>query len=151
MPDFVVLINSIAVPIQVGIYKNQQCIKLQEIEGQTSDVLLQYMEDILEQYDVSKIIYVNGPGSYMAIKLTYIMLQTIKLIRGIPFVGCSAFEFNTGQPVRAMGNLYFIKEKETIITKKFNEKIMQEFGVPDNLSALVFEKDNRPQYILPAV
>lgn len=151
MPDFVVLINSIAVPIQVGIYKNQQCIKQQEIEGQTSDVLLQYMEDVLEQYDVSKIIYVNGPGSYMAIKLTYIMLQTIKLIRKIPFEGCSAFEFNVGQPVRAMGNLYFIKEKETIITKKFDEKIMQKFRLPDNLSALVFEKDNRPQYILPAV
>ena len=151
MPDFTVLIDSISVPLQVGIYNAECCIDRYEIDGQTSAVLLQQMEKIFEQYSVSRIIYVNGPGSYMAIKLTYIMLQTIKLIRGIEFDGCSAFELNGGNPVRAMGSLYFIKEKETIITKKFDEKVKQEFWLPDNLSAIVLDTDNKPQYILPAV
>ena len=138
-------------PLQVGVYSDEGCVDRYEIDGQTSAVLLQQMEKIFEQYSVSRIIYVNGPGSYMAIKLTYIMLQTIKLIRGIEFDGCSAFELNGGKPVRAMGSLYFIKEKETIITKKFDEKVKQEFWLPDNLSAIVLEMDNKPQYILPAV
>ena len=138
-------------PIQVGIYSAESCIDRYEIDGQTSAVLLQQMEKILEQYSVSRIIYVNGPGSYMAIKLTYIMLQTIKLIRGIEFEGCSAFELNGGKPVRAMGSLYFIKEKETIITKKFDEKVKQEFWLPDDLSTIVLDTDNKPHYALPAV
>lgn len=87
----------------------------------------------------------------MAIKLTYIMLRTIEMIRKIPFDGVSAFALNGGKPIKAMGNLYFTKEKETIMTKKFDESVKQEFWLPDDLSALSLDKENKPCYILPAV
>ncbi|NKQ40505.1 MAG: hypothetical protein HF962_02935 [Sulfurovum sp.] len=151
MPNSELLINSIAVPIQIGIYQNSILVKSLEIEGQTSDVLLETLEELLNKYEIKKIIYANGPGSYMAIKLTYIMLRTIEMVRRIDFVGVSAFELNRSKPIKAMGKLYFIKEKETIITQKFDEKVEQVFELPDNLVNVSFDDNNKPQYILPAV
>ncbi len=151
MPSYTIVINSIAVPLQLGLYQENKKIAALEIEGQTSEVLLTAVEKWLSEYAVKKCIYVNGPGSYMAIKLTYIMLRTIEMIRKIPFDGVSAFALNGGKPIKAMGNLYFTKEKETIMTKKFDESVKQEFWLPDDLSALSLDKENKPCYILPAV
>jgi len=151
LPKCTILINTIAVPLQLGLYSDNRKIAQLEIEGQTSEVLLIAVEKWLEEYEVQRCIYVNGPGSYMAIKLTYLMLRTIEMIRGITFFGVSAFELNGGKPVKAMGNLYFTKEKETIITQKFDDKVKQEFWLPDDLRVLSLEKENMPHYILPAV
>ncbi len=151
LPKYTILINTIANPLQLGLYGDNQKISAITIEGQTSESLLQAIEKWLNSYTIEKCIYVSGPGSYMAIKLTYLMLRTLEMVRGIPFFGISAFELNGGKPVKAMGNLYFTKEKETIMTKKFDEKVTQEFWLPDNLSALSLDRENRPHYILPAV
>lgn len=149
--NYKILVNSISSPIQIGLYENDKLIESITIEGHTSEVLLESVEKIFKDYNVDSIIYVNGPGSYMAIKLTYIMLRTIEMIKRIKFYGVSAFELNGLKPVKAMGNLYFIKEKETIITQKFDSKVKQEFWLPDDLSAISLDKDNKPHYILPAV
>jgi len=151
LPKCTILINAIAVPLQLGLYSENRKITQLEIEGQTSEVLLAAVERWLEEYEVERCIYVNGPGSYMAIKLTYLMLRTIEMIRGITFFGVSAFELNGGKPVKAMGNLYFTKEKETIMTQKFDDKVKQEFWLPDDLRVLSLEEENMPHYILPAV
>ena len=151
MPEIVLLINPIAVPIQVGVYQDEKNIEKMEINGQTSEVLLEILEQLMERYQIAKIIYVNGPGSYMAIKLTYLMLRTVEMLRGICFEGVSAFELNDAKPIKAMGHLYFIKEKETIMTQKFDDKVKQEFWLPDDLRVLSLDKENRPHYILPAV
>ena len=151
LPSYTVVINSIAVPLQLGLYRENKKIAVLEIEGQTSEVLLTAVEKWLSTYAVTHCIYVNGPGSYMAIKLTYIMLRTIEMVRKIPFDGVSAFALNGGKPIKAMGNLYFTKEKETIMTKKFDESVKQEFWLPDDLSALSLDEENKPHYILPAV
>jgi len=151
LPKVTLLINPISIPIQIAIYQDNIRIVTDELEGRASEVLLPYLEKILQNYDIERIIYVNGPGSYMAIKLTYIALKSIQMIRDIPFDGCSAFELNDARAVRAMGSLYFIKEKETIMTQKFDEKVKQEYNMPDNLSQVSLEDDNKPCYILPAV
>ena len=145
------LINSVAVPMQIGIYRAGRRIDARYPDGRASEVLPAVLEELLETYAVERIVYVSGPGSYMAIKLTYIAVATLSVLRGIPFAGVSAFALNGGRPIRAMGQLYFVKEKETIITQKFDEHVPQEFGLPDCLEPLVFEKENTPLYILPAV
>ncbi len=149
--SYTLLVNSISSPIQLGIYRSSELTKSIELEGKTSDVLVEMVYDILGRYNIGKIIYVNGPGSYMAIKLTYIMLETIKMIKNIDFYAVSGFELNDAKPIKAMGKLYFIKEKETIITQKFDEDIKQEFWLPKSLSALTLRDDNLPEYTLPAV
>ena len=87
----------------------------------------------------------------MAIKLTYIMLKTIEILRGIHCVGCSGFSLNSGQPIKAIGNLYFIKEKETIITKKFEQPIVAKFTLPQSIHDLELDEESTPDYVLPAV
>lgn len=145
------LINPVAVPMQIGCYENDRRTDIRTFEGRASDVLLEALEDLMAEFAVERIIYTSGPGSYMAIKLTYITLATLEALRGIPFDGCSAFTLNGGAPIRAMGSLYFVKEKETIITQKFDEHVPQEFGLPHYLGDLELELENTPLYILPAV
>jgi len=105
----------------------------------------------MDEYDISNIIYTRGPGSYMAIKLTYIMLKTIEITRGIPCCGCSGFALNGGEPIKAVGNLYFIKEKETIITKKYDQPVNAKFTLPQSIHDLELDEESTPEYVLPAV
>jgi len=141
------LIISIASPLLIGVYENDLLIKTISSEKKTSEILLPVMMECLEAYDISKIIYTRGPGSYMAIKLTYIMLKTIEITRNIPCFGCSGFTLNGNQP----GNLYFIKEKETIITKKYEQPVKASFALPQSIHDLKLDEESTPEYILPAV
>jgi len=145
------LINPIASPLQMGRYEGDRLVETVMLEGRASDVLLGALEEMLDAYDIKRIVYANGPGSYMAIKLTYVTLATLEIVRGIPFAACSAFALNDNRPIRAMGQLYFVKEKETIITQKIDENVPQEFGLPNTLGSLVFAQEKTPLYILPAV
>jgi hypothetical protein len=107
--------------------------------------------ECIQTHDISKMIYTRGPGSYMAIKLTYIMLKTIEITRGIECLGCSGFTLNGGEPIKAIGNLYFIKEKETIMTKKFEHAVHAKFVLPQSIHDLDIDEESTPEYILPAV
>jgi len=150
-PEYTLLILSLSSPLLLGVYRDTTLIEKIESEKKTSEILLSLITEVMDRYPLSRIIYTRGPGSYMAIKLTYIILKTIEIIKKIPFEGCSAFALNGNKPVKAMGNLYFVKEKETIITKKFNQAIPQEFSLPFSLATLSIDEASTPNYVLPAV
>ncbi len=135
----------------MGIYKDDTLIKTIESDRKTSEILLPLLNECMDNYDISTIIYTRGPGSYMAIKLTYIMLKTIEITRGIDCFGCSGFALNGGEPIKAVGNLYFIKEKETIITKKYEQPVVTHFALPKSIHDLKIDEESIPEYILPAV
>jgi hypothetical protein len=135
----------------LGVYEEGRLIDTISSDLKASEILLPLIKESLDRYDISRIIYTRGPGSYMAIKLTYIMLKTIEIVQGIQCVGCSGFALNGGEPIKAIGNLYFIKEKETIITKKFEQAINVEFTLPQSIQDLELDEESTPEYILPAV
>ncbi|WP_457606417.1 hypothetical protein [Nitratifractor sp.] len=146
------LINPLASPLQFALYDSRGELEDSwEREGYVSESLTDELDRLLKERSLGEIVYVNGPGSYMGIKLCYITLRTLELVRGIPFRACSAFSLNEGRPIKAMGSLYFVKEKETIITRKFKEKIPQVFSPPSDLAALEPAQDRRPDYRIPAV
>ncbi len=146
------LLNPIASPWQMGIYGAEGFLhESLKMEGYVSETLVETLDRILSQNRIKRILYVSGPGSYMGIKLTYITLRTLETARGIPFAAVSAFSLNGGKPLKAMGKLYFVKEKETIITRKFDEKIPQEFQMPESLNDLEILQDREPDYRLPSV
>lgn len=150
-PKYTLLIISISSPLLVGVYEDDRLIKTISSDKKTSEVLLPLINECINKYEISMMIYTRGPGSYMAIKLTYIMLKTIEIIRGIKCMGCSGFALNGGQPIKAVGNLYFIKEKETIITKKFEQPVNADFALPQSIQDLEIDEESTPEYILPAV
>ena len=149
--SYTLLIISISSPLLLGVYEEERLIETFTSEMKTSEILLPLITDILKKYPIAKIIYTRGPGSYMAIKLTYIMLKTLEIIRDIPCYGCSGFILNGGKPIKAIGNLYFIKEKETIITKKYEQPVNASFALPQSIHDLEIDEESTPEYILPAV
>jgi tRNA A37 threonylcarbamoyladenosine modification protein TsaB len=149
--SYELLIISISSPLLIGIYEEGELIQTISSESKTSEVLLPLIKECLDRYDISTMIYTRGPGSYMAIKLTYIMLKTIEIMRGIKCVGCSGFALNGGEPIKAIGNLYFIKEKETIMTKKYEQPVNVKFTLPQSIHDLELDEESTPDYMIPAV
>ena len=135
----------------IGVYEEGELIQSITSELKTSEILLPLIKESIDAYDISRIIYTRGPGSYMAIKLTYIILKTIEIMRGIECVGCSGFALNGAEPIKAVGNLYFIKEKETIMTKKYEQPVNVKFTLPQSIHDLELDEESIPEYILPAV
>jgi len=151
LPKYKLLIVPISKPLLIGVYENNTLIETLTSSEKTSDILLILINQCLEKYNISEIIYTRGPGSYMAIKLTYIILKTIEIVKGIECKACSAFELNDSKPIKAIGNLYFIKEKKTIITKKFEQPIAVEFTLPRSIQDLNIDEESTPEYMLAAV
>jgi len=145
------LIISISSPFLIGLYCDKQLVQEWSSDEKISDGLLPLLTLILDTYDINSIIYTSGPGSHMATKLTFVTLKTIEIAKGIPCVGCSGFDCNDNRPIKAMGNLYFVKEKETIITKKFDQVPNTSFALPQNLQDIKLDFDAMPLHILPAV
>ncbi len=115
-----------------------------------SDILLPIVDELLKE-GVERFIYTSGPGSHMATKICYTLLKSVEVIKGIPFDAISAFSLNGNKPIKALGKLYFVKEKENIITKKFNEHRESSFYMPENLEQLEFLESNEPDYHIGAV
>jgi tRNA A37 threonylcarbamoyladenosine modification protein TsaB len=109
------------------------------------------ISSILHDYNITRAIYTRGPGSHMATKLTYLTLKTLEISTNLECIGCSGFEINSNKPIKAIGNLYFVKEKETIITKKFDKPIDGGFTLPINLNSIELDISSEPLHLLPSV
>jgi len=146
----VALINAIASPIEVGLYKEGRIVEKKSYSGLASDTLLPLVEKLLN-FGVERFIYTSGPGSHMSIKICYTLLKSVEVIKGIPFDAVNAFDLNGGKPIKALGKLYFVKEKENIITKKFQEHQESSFCMPESLAQLKILESNEPSYHIDAV
>lgn len=145
------LIVSIASPMLLGVYKDDALIQTITLNDVASKELPLALKKLLQQYNFKEFIYVNTPGSFMAIKITYVTLKTFSLLKQIPLKAAEAFSFNENRPIKAIGKLYFIKENGTITTKKYNEVLKQEYSLPQCLKTLNVSENNTPQYEIPAV
>lgn len=136
----------------VGIYENKKLIKSYENDGVTSDVLPLIFENILNEYKINRIYYVNTPGSYMAIKVAYVFLKTLSITKNIELKSCSGFEFNGNSPIKALGKKYFINDENGIkVDFLDNKSTMSDFKLPDLLESINFSDETLPIYNLPAV
>jgi tRNA A37 threonylcarbamoyladenosine modification protein TsaB len=143
---------SIASPLLVGIYENENLIETISKEGKTSDILPIIVQDVLKKHTIDEIIYVNGPGSYMAIKIAYIFLKTITIIHKIKLKAVEGFSVNNNSPIKALGKKYFIKSEDTIIVDFLSEDTKLEvFTLPTSLDNLDFKEGELPEYHLPAI
>jgi len=147
-----VLVISISKPLLIGVYENKQLIEEFKIDGMTSDLLPVYFEKILKKYSIDTIAYVNTPGSFMAIKVAYIFLKTLSIVKNIDLIACSGFDFNNNTPIKALGKKYFIKSEDGIKVDFLdnNTKIL-DFKLPKELNGIEFSEETLPIYNLPAV
>jgi tRNA A37 threonylcarbamoyladenosine modification protein TsaB len=148
-----ILVITISSPICIGVYSENILIDTIISDGKTSDILPSIYSQISNKYDIDTIYYVNGPGSYMAIKIGYIFLKTISIVKNIPFKATSGFKFNENSPIKALGKKYFFNNNDGSIAIKFltEDDYIQDFKLPKELDISIFTEDCLPQYNLPAV
>jgi len=153
--NYTVVVISISNPILIGIYRNKKLVENISKEGKTSDILPLLFDNILSKYNVENILYVNGPGSYMAIKIAYIFLKTISIVKNIRLYAVSGFDFNKNSPIKALGKKYFFREKkgseDKISIKFLEENNIEEFSLPESLHDINYSDNILPEYNLPAV
>lgn len=149
-----VLVISISSPMLIGIYEDDMLIETITKEGKTSDILPSLFEKILKKYSVSDIIYVNGPGSYMAIKIAYIFLKTISIVNKINLYALSGFDLNNNSPIKALGKKYFFRDKnetQKITIEFLSDHIIEAFHLPEDIREIHYSENILPEYNLPAV
>ncbi|WP_373000529.1 hypothetical protein [Sulfurimonas sp.] len=152
MPKIIdVVLVALSSPIQVGIYEDKKLIDTIESQEKSSDVLPKIYDDILKKYEVKNLFYANGPGSFMAIKVAYIFLKSLSVLKNIPLFATDAFYFNKNQPIKAIGKLYFVKISSEIKTQKLETAPNMEFKLRDVLDYSEFSTIATPLYGIGAV
>jgi tRNA A37 threonylcarbamoyladenosine modification protein TsaB len=146
-----VLVLALSSPIMIGVYENQELIDAIITEEKSSEVLPILYERLEKSYRVEQLFYANGPGSFMAIKVAYIFLKSLSILKNIPLFATDAFYFNQNMPIKAVGKLYFVKTSDTIETKKFDEPVFSNFELPKVLNYNDFDTDTVPRYCIGAV
>jgi tRNA A37 threonylcarbamoyladenosine modification protein TsaB len=133
------------------VYKDNKLIKSYVKDEQTSEILPIIFKNIMEKFTLDKLFFARGPGSFMAIKVTYIFLRTLSIAKNLKLFATDGFYFNQNNPIKAMGKLYFVKKENKIETKVFNDTKIVEFNLPKELHVEDFTQKVEPLYILPAV
>ena len=146
-----VLLITLTSPILVGIYEDKKLIEKIESDEKSSDVLPLIFEKLLKKYEIQNLFYANGPGSFMAIKVAYIFLKSLSVLKKIPLYARDAFYFNQNQPIKAIGKLCFVKIASKIETQKFQTVPKTEFRLPDELDYNEFSTNATPLYEIGAV
>jgi hypothetical protein len=148
-----ILVISISSPILIGVYENDILIKSISQNGKTSDILPLIFNQLLLDYKIDCITYVNGPGSYMAIKISYIFLKTLAIINNIELLASSGFYYNNNSPIKALGKKYFFNIQNDKITLDYlnDTTMMSAFELPKLLDKTKLTSKNEPNYILPVV
>ena len=145
------LLIPLSSPIQIGVYENNTLIETIESSQKSSDILPKLFEMLLKSYTVERLFYVNGPGSFMAIKIAYIFLKSMSILKNIPLFATDAFKFNNNQPIKAIGKLYFVKISSEIKTQKLEIVPESLFSLPDVLDYNEFTTTSTLLYMIGAV
>ena len=151
MPKVDLLFITLTSPILIGVYEEGKLIEKVISEEKSSDVLPLLFKELQEKYVIEKLFYANGPGSFMAIKIAYVFLKSMSVLKKIPLYATDAFYFNNNQPIKAIGKLHFVKVASEIKTQKFESAQEVNFRLPDMLDLDEFSTDAAPLYKIGAV
>ncbi len=151
-PKYDIVVLSIATPLQVGVYSDNKLIDKLSKDGLTSDVLPVLFGEILAKYSINTIRYINGPGSYMAIKVCYIFLTTLCIIKNFKLLSCSGFEFNQNSGIKAINDRYFYNIGDDIVLEKLRQTDeIYPFALPNSLEHIKSSTDTKPNFVLPVI
>ena len=151
MPKVDIIVIALATPILIGIYEDGQLTQTLQSEKQSSEYLPEVFTSLMQEYEIQTITYANGPGSFMAIKMSYLFLKSLEIIKGIKLYAALAFEFNDYTPIKALGKLYFHYENKEVLTRPLGDVALKSMSLPKVLELNKYSTLTEPNYILPAV
>jgi tRNA A37 threonylcarbamoyladenosine modification protein TsaB len=138
-------------PILIGIYEDTKLIETISTSEKSSEILPLLFDEISKKYSIKSLFYANGPGSFMAIKIAYIFLKSMSILKNIPLYATDAFYFNENQPIKAIGKLYFVKISSEIKTQKIETVPEVRFTLRDVLDYREFSTITTPLYGIGAL
>ena len=141
-----ILLIALSSPLLVGVYRDGKLLGTIESDEKSSEVLPKIYKELLTRYEVESLLYANGPGSFMSIKIAYIFLKSLSILKGVPLYAVDAFYFNKNRPIKAIGKLHFVKIQSRIEKEKFSEVQQNEFSLPEHLKKEDFSLDSAPMY-----
>lgn len=140
-----------AMPAKIGIYDNNlNLVKSYEINNYVSVELSSVIQEILQEFNISELIYANGPGSFMSLKIAYVFFSTLSLVLNIPLKATSAFSFSKQKLIKANNNFCFALNEYGEIILKAVSNYKCDLCLPVKLQ-ISYESDNLPNYFIPAV
>lgn len=148
LPSCELLLISLSSPLLLGVYENgilKQCLSSQ---APSSDAIIELLSKIKKIYKIERILYTNGPGSFMGLKVSYVILRIFCDINDIAFSAISAFSLNNNAPINAKKGFCFILKNDEIIIEKGEGKML---SLPKILNTLKPSNDTLPNYILDAI
>jgi len=146
-----IVLIALSSPIYIGVYEKNKLIDTIQSDGKSSEVLPIIYNELFDKYDVEKLFYANGPGSFMAIKVSYIFLKSLSILKNIPLYARDAFYFNDNQPIKALAKLYFVNIASKIETQKIENAPVCSFKLPNVLEYDEFTQVTTPEYGIGAV
>ena len=146
-----ILLITLTSPILIGIYEEGVLIKSVSSKERSSEALPLLFRDLLTSYEIQGLFYANGPGSFMAIKVAYIFLKSLSILKKIPLFATDAFKFNENQPIKAIGKLCFVKIASEIRTQRLEKVPEGIFTLPEILDYSEFSTTSTPLYKIGAV
>jgi hypothetical protein len=150
MITFVVV--SIVSPILIGVYKKDRLIEQYKDSDRASEALPILFFKAYNSHKPQKIVYANGPGSFTSIKLTYIFLKAISIIKNLQLFSVDSFYFCDNRPIKAIGKSCFIKNRGRISIQKIDKPLDDSrFYLPTEIEFTKFSVDAKPLYVLPSV
>lgn len=150
MRDVKMLVVALGSPFLVGIYEDEQLTASFEREGKASDELPSLLCELFEKYDPSSVYFADGPGNLMAIKIAFVCLRTLCIVKELPLFSTDGFWFNGGKPIRAGKGFGFIKDDGVIRPVRLGENEEGSFFLPKTIDVSIFESSSLPRYIVPA-
>lgn len=116
------LFLTVASPFSLGVYNSDTLIREYAASGKASDVLPPMIDEAIKEFAPSEIYYTNGPGNHMSLKIAFVSLKALCVIKKIPLYGVSPFVFNGNSPIKAFGNSYFVSTLGKIELEIFEEE-----------------------------
>jgi len=146
------LFLTVTSPFSLGVYSGGKLIKSYESQGKASDVLPIMIDEALMEFAPDEIYYSNGPGNHMALKIAFVCLRALSIIRKIPLYGVSPFVFNDGSAIKAFGNSYFVPTLDKISIEIFEgEQTFPSVVLPCDINFEDMKGSNEPLFLLPPV
>ena len=151
MLEIDLVIIAIETPLLIGVYENNNLIENISIDGHTSEVLPIEFQKIMNRFHIKRVLFANGPGSFMAIKINYVFLKTIASVLSIKLFSVDAFFFNSNSPIKALNNMVFFKKDQKISIEKIEKFSKKDFILPKKFEVEKYSLNIEPLYILPFV
>ncbi len=146
------LFLTVSSPFSLGVYDGDVLIMEYTASGKASDVLPPMIDEAIKEFAPSEIYYTNGPGNHMSLKIAFVSLKALCVIKKIPLYGVSPFVFNGNSPIKAFGNSYFVSTLGKIELEIFEEEpTLFSAALPKSHRFEELKGSDEPLFLLPAV